>query len=167
MLYAVALGVADAHGRVRHRADRLHRCVDRRRAEVRVLDALGPQRAPMVLTLAFAAIAVALAVIGVYRVLTWAVAARRGDRRAWRSARAVPTCCAMVMKQGARIIAAGLVPGVLGSVACSLRRFPRSLQPICSCSPARCWRNQSRLWLRAGFRLAGRRVDPLQALREN
>jgi putative ABC transport system permease protein len=84
----------------------------------RVGDALGPQRAPMVLTLAFAAIAVALAVIGVYGVLAWTVARRVGEigvRMALGAQGA--DVLRMVMQQGARMLAAGLVLGVVAAIA--------------------------------------------------
>jgi putative ABC transport system permease protein len=86
--------------------------------EARVNDALGLQRAPMVLTLVFAAIAVALAVIGVYGVLAWGVAQRGGEigLRMALGARA-GHILRMIMKQGARLIVAGLVLGTVGALA--------------------------------------------------
>ena len=47
--------------------------------EERVVRSLGPQRTPMALTLAFALIAVTLAVIGIYGVLSWSVTQRFGE----------------------------------------------------------------------------------------
>jgi predicted permease len=84
----------------------------------RVSKALGPQRAPMVLTLVFAAIAVALAVIGVYGVLAWAVARRVGEIgvRMALGARAADVL-GMIMKEGAGMIVAGLVLGCAAALA--------------------------------------------------
>jgi predicted permease len=86
--------------------------------DARVSDALGPQRAPMVLTLVFAAIAVTLAVIGVYGVLAWGVAQRVGEigLRMALGARASDVL-RMIMKQGARMLVAGLVLGTAGALA--------------------------------------------------
>lgn len=83
----------------------------------RVSDALGPQRAPMVLTLVFAALAVALAVIGVYGVLAWGVA-QRGSEIGLRMALGARKgdVLRMVMKQGARMIVVGLVLGAAGAL---------------------------------------------------
>jgi ABC-type antimicrobial peptide transport system permease subunit len=72
----------------------------------------------MVLPLAFAAIAVTLAVIGVYGVLAWAVAQRVGEigvRMALGAQRA--DVVRMILRQGARMIAGGLVLGTAGAVA--------------------------------------------------
>ena len=110
--------------------------------DARVRDALGPQRAPMVLTLAFTAIAVALAVIGVYGVLAWAVARRVGEIgvRMALGARGADVL-RMVMRQGARMILTGLVLGVAGALVVGRvlapLRFPKSLPPIRSCSRLR------------------------------
>ena len=86
--------------------------------ESRVAKALGPQRTPMVLTLVFAAIAVGLAVIGVYGVLASAVARRVGEIgvRMALGARAADVL-AMIMKQGAGMIVAGLVLGCAAALA--------------------------------------------------
>ena len=86
--------------------------------ESRVAKALGPQRTPMVLTLVFAAIAVVLAVIGVYGVLASAVERRVGEIgvRMALGARAADVL-GMIMKQGAGMIVAGLVMGCAAALA--------------------------------------------------
>jgi predicted permease len=86
--------------------------------DARLARSLGPQRAPMVLTLVFGAAAFALAVIGIYAVLTWAVTQRIGEigvRMALGAAAA--DVVGMVLKQGARLTAIGLAVGTLGALA--------------------------------------------------
>jgi predicted permease len=140
--------------------------------QARVSHALGPQRAPMVLTLVFAAIAVALAVIGVYGVLAWAVARRVGEIgvRMALGARAADVL-RMVMAQGARMIVVGLALGAamalaLGRVLASQIPEVGAVDPLVLAGaalalaiPALC-----ASWLPA--RRAAR-VDPLQALRQD
>jgi len=140
--------------------------------DVRVLRALGPERASMVLTLAFAAIAVALAVIGVYGVLAWVVAQRVGEIgvRMALGARGADVV-RMIVGQGARMIGAGLLLGSAGALALSrvlAARIPGvdAVDPmvlgvaaltLVASAFAACW---------FPARLAGR-VDPMQALRES
>ena len=84
----------------------------------RIARSLGPQRAPMVLTLVFGAAAFALAVIGIYAVLTWAVTQRIGEigvRMALGAAAA--DVVRMVLRQGAKFTAIGLGTGALGALA--------------------------------------------------
>jgi predicted permease len=86
--------------------------------DTRLARSLGPQRAPMVLTLVFGAAAFALAVIGIYAVLTWAVTQRTGEigvRMALGAAAA--DVVRMVLKQGAKLTAVGLAIGTLGALA--------------------------------------------------
>ena len=140
--------------------------------EARVADALGPHRAPMVLTLVFAAIAVTLAVIGVYGVLAWAVARRAGEigvRMALGAQRA--DVLRMVMKEGARMIAAGLVLGTAGALA--LGRVLASQMPevaavdplvLAAAALALAAAASAASWLPAQ---RAARVDPLQALRQD
>jgi putative ABC transport system permease protein len=125
-----------------------------------------------VLTLVFAAIAVALAVIGVYGVLAWAVARRVGEIGVRMALGARSTdVLRMVMKQGARMIAAGLVLGTAGALA--LGEVLASQIPEVAAADARVLAAAVLVltpaalvasWLPA--RRAAR-VDPLQALREN
>ena len=84
----------------------------------RVSTSLGPQRAPMVLTLVFAGIAFALAVIGLYGVLAWAVSQRVGEigLRMALGARAADIG-RMILSQGGRLIGIGLGLGVVGALA--------------------------------------------------
>ena len=84
----------------------------------RIAESLGPQRAPMVLTLAFAAIAFALAVIGVYGVLTWAVTQRFGEIgvRMALGARS-RDIVRLILDQGGRLTAIGLALGIAGALA--------------------------------------------------
>jgi ABC-type antimicrobial peptide transport system permease subunit len=84
----------------------------------RVARSLGPQRAPMVLTLVFGAAASALAIIGIYAVLTWAVTQRSGEigvRMALGAA--ADDVVRMVLKQGAKLTLIGLIGGALGALA--------------------------------------------------
>ena len=86
--------------------------------DARLARSLGPQRAPMVLTLVFGAAAFALAIIGIYAVLTWAVMQRIGEigvRMALGAA--AGDVVRMVLKQGAKLTAIGLVVGTLGALA--------------------------------------------------
>ena len=86
--------------------------------DARLARSLGPQRAPMVLTLVFGAAAFALAVIGIYAVLTWAVMQRIGEigvRMALGAA--ADDVVRMVLKQGAKLTAIGLAIGTLGALA--------------------------------------------------
>jgi predicted permease len=140
--------------------------------EARVASALGPQRAPMVLTLVFAAIAVALAVIGVYGVLAWAVARRVAEIgvRMALGARGADVL-RMVMGQGARMIAVGLVLGIalalaLGRVLASQIPEVGAVDPLVVAGAALALAIAAAFasWLPA--RRAAR-VDPLQALRQD
>jgi putative ABC transport system permease protein len=140
--------------------------------EVRVYDALGPQRAPMVLTLIFAAIAVAIAVIGVYGVLSWAVARRVGEIgvRMALGARSADVL-RMVMSQGARMIAAGLVVGIAGALALG-RMLASQIPEVAAVDPfvlAAAGLVLTAAALGASWLPARRaaRVDPLQALRQD
>jgi predicted permease len=90
---------------------------DVRTMEDRVAGTLGPQRTPMVLTLVFAGVAFALAVIGIYGVLAWAVAQRVNEIgvRMALGARAADIG-RMILQQGGRLVAIGLVVGVAGAL---------------------------------------------------
>lgn len=85
---------------------------------VRVEDSLGPQRTPMVLTMVFAGVAITLAVIGIYGVLTWAVTQRFGEIgvRMALGARSADIV-GMVVKQGGRLTLIGLMVGLAGAFA--------------------------------------------------
>ncbi|HET7607997.1 MAG TPA: FtsX-like permease family protein, partial [Gammaproteobacteria bacterium] len=91
---------------------------DSRTMDERVSSSLGPQRTPMVLTLVFAGVAFALAVIGIYGVLAWGVAQRIGEIgvRMALGARAADIG-RMILRQGGRLIVVGFVLGTLGAVA--------------------------------------------------
>ena len=165
-------GLTPAAAEAIARVDPLVALTDVQPMDVRVHDALGPQRAPMVLTLVFAAIAVALAVIGVYSVLAWAVAQRVGEigLRMALGARASDVL-RMIMKQGARMIVAGLVLGIAGALALG-RVLASQIPEVVAADPlvlgvAVCTLTGAALvasWLPA--RRAAR-VDPLQALRQD
>jgi ABC-type antimicrobial peptide transport system permease subunit len=83
----------------------------------RVSTSLGPERTAMVLTLTFAGIAFALAVIGIYAVLGWSVAQRVGEIgvRMALGARAADIG-RMILGQGGRLIAIGLAIGIAGAL---------------------------------------------------
>jgi predicted permease len=140
--------------------------------EARVRDALGPQRAPMVLTLVFAAIAVALAVVGVYGVLAWAVVRRVGEIgvRMALGARGADVLW-MVMKQGAHMIAAGLVLGMAGALALG-RVLSSQIPEVAAADPlvlAGAALTLTVAALAASWLPARRaaRIDPLEALRQD
>jgi predicted permease len=85
--------------------------------EQRVADSLGPQRAPMALTIIFAAGAFLLTTIGVYSMLTWAVTQRFGEIGVRLALGATGAdVVRMVLRQGARLIAIGLAFGVIGAL---------------------------------------------------
>jgi predicted permease len=140
--------------------------------DARVTRALGPQRASMILTLVFASIAVALAVIGVYGVLAWAVARRTGEIgvRMALGARAADVL-RLVMLDGVRMIALGLVLGTVAALALGrllAARIPEvaAVDPLVLTTAVLVLTGAALVasWLPA--RRAAR-VDPLQALRQD
>jgi putative ABC transport system permease protein len=77
---------------------------------------LGIERAPMVLTLVFAAVAFTLAVIGIYGVLTWAVTQRFAEIGVRLALGAqVRDIVRMVLTQGGKLIAIGVAFGIVGA----------------------------------------------------
>ncbi len=83
----------------------------------RIDASLGPQRTPMVLTLVFAGVAFALAVIGIYGVLAWAVTQRVNEIgvRMALGARAADIG-RMILAQGGKLVAIGLGVGIVGAL---------------------------------------------------
>ena len=124
----------------------------------------------MVLTLVFAAIAVTLAVIGVYGVLAWGVAQRFGEiglRMAIGARKS--DVSRMIMKQGARMIAAGLVLGTAGALALG-RVLASQIPEVAAADPlvlAGAALTLTVAALAASWLPARRaaRVDPIEALR--
>jgi predicted permease len=139
--------------------------------DLRVLQSLGPQRTPMVLTLVFAAVAFLLAVIGIYGVLTSAVTQRIGEIgvRIALGARA-DDIVRMILKQGGRLIAIGLVVGVAGALALG-RVLASQIYNVSSLDPAVfaiAVVGLTAAALLASWLPARRasRIDPMRALRE-
>ena len=139
--------------------------------EARVLASLGPQRAPMVLTLLFAAVAFVLAVVGVYGVLSSTVTQRVGEIgvRLALGARA-GDIVGMVLKQGGKLTALGLVAGVAGAVALG-RAMSSQIYEVSPADPVVF--AVSLIGLAAAALLASwlparraSRIDPTRALRE-
>jgi predicted permease len=92
----------------------------------RISDSVRTERARAFLIAAFAAVALFLAAVGIYGVLAYSVAQRRGEigiRVALGSSRG--DVFRLVVGQGARMVVAGLVVGGVGSVA--LARALRSM----------------------------------------
>lgn len=145
---------------------------DVRTLESRVIESLGPQRAPMVLALVFAGVAFTLAVIGVYGVLTWAVIQRVGEIgvRMALGARS-SDIVRMVLQQGGRLTLIGLAVGVAAAMALSHAMASQ----IYAVSPRDPWvfalvtigLGMSALlasWLPA---VRAARIDPMVALRDS
>ncbi len=138
--------------------------------ETRVERSLGPQRAPLVLTLVFGVGAFALAVIGIYAVLTWAVTQRFSEigMRMALGARSADVV-RMVLSQGAKLTILGLALGAL--VAFALGRLLQSqMREVSAADPVVF--GIALTGLAAAALLAswiparrGSRIDPIQALR--
>lgn len=144
---------------------------DVRSLDARVVGSLGGQRAPVVLTLIFAAGAFLLAVVGIYGVLTWAVTQRFGEigLRIALGARA-RDITAMVLRQGGRLTATGLAIG-LGLALVLARLLASQIYDVAPLDPvvfgtALCGLAIAALlatWLPA--RRAAR-IDPMRVLRQ-
>jgi predicted permease len=139
--------------------------------EARVVDSLGPQRAPMALMLVFAGVAFTLAVIGIYGVLTWAVTQRHGEIgvRMALGAKAADIV-RMVLTQGTRLIVIGLAFGVAGAFALG-RLMSSQIYDVSAADPtvfAVAVIGLTTAALLASWLPARRasRIDPMLALRE-
>jgi predicted permease len=135
-----------------------------------VRQSLGVERAPMVLTLVFAAVAFTLAVIGVYGMLTWAVTQRFAEIGVRLALGAqVRDIVGMVLTQGGKLIAIGTAFGIVGAVVIG-RVLAAQVQGVAAIDPAVIAGSVLALvaaaliatWLPA--RRAGR-TDPMIALR--
>jgi predicted permease len=97
---------------------------------------LGPERTPMVLTLLFAAVALTLAVIGVYGVLNWAVTQRFGEIGV-RVALGAQTghIVRMVLGEGGKLIAIGIAFGLVGAAVIG-RALASQVRGVSALDPA-------------------------------
>ncbi|HWJ56820.1 MAG TPA: FtsX-like permease family protein, partial [Vicinamibacterales bacterium] len=110
--------IAPALGRLLRRLDPELPLTDVRPMDARVSDSLQPRRAPAVAAGLFAGAALLLALIGLYGVMAYAVAARTsefGIRLALGAMRA--DLLRLVLRQGAGLVAVGLAVGVTLSAA--------------------------------------------------
>ncbi len=137
----------------------------------RVIRSLGPQRTPMALTLAFAAIAATLAVIGIYGVLSWSVTQRFGEIgvRMALGARG-DDIVSMILKQGGRLILLGLALGFGASLALG-RALASQIYDVSATDPAVfavALAGLALAALLASWLPARRaaRIDPMNALRQ-
>ncbi len=118
-------GLADAIRAAVLKADPDQAVYDIRTLDARIADSLREPRATTSLLLVFAGVALALAAVGIYGVLAFAVANRTGEigvRVAIGAQRG--DIYRLVLGQGARIAAVGLALGVVGALA--LSRFIES-----------------------------------------
>jgi putative ABC transport system permease protein len=137
-----------------------------------IIDAsVAQRRFQTFLLLAFAAVAVALALIGIYGVLAYAVAQRTQELGIRIALGANPrSVIALVLRQAGVLIAAGIVLGVLGSLA--LTRYVQSLLFQVQTTDWRTYAGAIALLALAGAMASlvpavrGARVDPMAALRE-
>jgi predicted permease len=140
--------------------------------EERVTRSLAPQRTPMALTLAFASIAVTLAVIGIYGVLSWSVTQRFGEIgvRMALGARGGDDIVGMILKQGGRLILIGLALGFVAALALG-RAMASQIYEVSASDPAVfaiALAGLASAALLASWLPARRasRIDPINALRE-
>ncbi|MGH9661923.1 MAG: FtsX-like permease family protein, partial [Bryobacteraceae bacterium] len=85
-----------------------------------VADSLAPRRYPMLLMGLFAALALALAVVGIYGVMSYSIAQRTQEIGVRMALGATPRdVLRMVLVQGATLAAAGVAAGVVASAALS------------------------------------------------
>ena len=139
--------------------------------EERVTRSLAPQRTPMALTLAFASIAVTLAVIGIYGVLSWSVTQRFGEIgvRMALGARG-DDILGMILKQAGRLILIGLALGIVAALALG-RAMASQIYEVSASDPvvfAIALAALASAALLASWLPARRasRIDPMNALRE-
>jgi putative ABC transport system permease protein len=109
-----------------HRADPLLAVTDVKTMREVVASSLGPRRFALALLAAFAGLAVFLAALGLYGVLSNAVAQRTREIGVRVALGATPAdVLSMVVRQGARFTGIGLALGLLGALACT--RFLKSM----------------------------------------
>ena len=133
---------------------------------------LGARHFNLTLVAVFAATALLLAVAGIYGVMAYNVTRRRREIGVRIALGATPhQVVSVILSQGLRTIAVGIVAGVVG--AWLLTRLARSRCSSTSRRPIRCRSGPSSLLLAAVAALAcylparrGTRVNPVEALRQ-
>jgi putative ABC transport system permease protein len=109
-----------------HAADPSQPVFDVKTMALRMEDAAQPRRAPVVLLSVFGALAMVLAMLGVYGVLAFSVAQRTSEFGVRMALGATPAnIAALVLKTGSLLVAAGIAIGMVGYAA--LNRLVASL----------------------------------------